>query len=623
MLTIDVETLRATAAGSDFARGVATHVLAACEDIHRTPLISIEKEAGRDVMLPTARRLFSRVTTLAISDCLAGGMKNRLRGGREILAAAGFPDWNPGHFLDAAEMMTAVALGYGWFGAVMTAADRERVREALIDKGLRPGLAAIEADAFWVTARHNWNTVCCGGMIVAALALRREAPALCDTVLDHCRPAMAAGLSAYGTDGGYPEGPSYWEFATRYAALAHAALLEAGLIEQVPPALARSWRFSRDMTAPSGEVFDCGDTDARVPRSPVLGWLARISGDVEAAAWQGVAPGEPSALDLLWCGADAAPKGMPSLASSPSPLGGEGPGNGMRGVPQAQNSGNSLVSSGLSCREGEPRISPALRPNEGRRESGKTAYPETGAAPYVHAYEPAGMSVLRCGRGWAGLKGGGNAANHAHLDLGVFLYEIDGIRFASDLGRENYAVPGYFDPKRRFSYFRTRTEAHGTLRFGEREQTLAMRGRLLGTAARPERLGVAYALEDAGGVAWRRGLQLRDDGRLAVVDEVEARVRLTWQVYTLAQVTIAGRKAMLRRGGVSVSAAIVEPEEEAWHSAPACSPPGESDNSAYTRLWFETQHPGRLRVDFLPEGAGEAGAIAPIAEWGLSMPAGG
>ena len=149
------------------------------------------------------------------------------------------------------------------------------------------------------------------------------------------------------------------------------------------------------------------------------------------------------------------------------------------------------------------------------------------------------------------------------------------------------------------------------------------RGRLLGTAARPERLGVAYALEDAGGVAWRRGLQLRDDGRLAVVDEVEARVRLTWQVYTLAQVTIAGRKAMLRRGGVSVSAAIVEPEEEAWHSAPACSPPGESDNSAYTRLWFETQHPGRLRVDFLPEGAGEAGAIAPIAEWGLSMPAGG
>lgn len=236
------------------------------------------------------------------------------------------------------------------------------------------------------------------------------------------------------------------------------------------------------------------------------------------------------------------------------------------------------------------------------------------------------MAVLRGGRGWAGLKGGRNDANHAHLDLGSFLYEVDGIRFASDLGREDYAVPGYFDPQKRFSYFRTRTEAHGTLRIDGREQSLAMQTRLLGTAARPGRLAVAYALaEPESAIAWRRGLQLREDGQLAVIDEVEAESahRLTWQVHTLAEVTIAGRRALLRRGGVSVTAAIVEPEDEAWQAAPARSPPGESDNSAYTRLWFETDGRARLRVDFLPEGAGEMGVIAPIAEWGLNMQAAG
>ena len=675
MLTIDVEKLRATAAGSVFTRRVAAHVLADCERIHAEPLIKIEMEPGRKVMLPTARRLFQRVTTLAIGDCLAGGMRNRLRGRREIAEACAFPDWNPTHFLDTAEMMAAVALGLFWFGPVMGEVERRAVREALIDKGLRPGLEAFDADAFWVTARHNWNTVCCGGMIVAAVVLRQEARGLSDTVLERCREAMAAGLSAYGADGGYPEGPSYWEFATRYAVLAHAALLEAGLIDRVQPSLAKSWRFARDMTAPSGAVFDCGDTDAQVPRSPVLGWLARISNDPDAAAWQRAAPGEPSALDLLWCGPEAACDGTTSLPPAPSRLGAEGRGSGMRGMPQAHMAKDSKASTAPSPADqsGEPHISPALRTPEegregatatssiggrpvdagseigeqaiaapphltlratfsppGRREEAETACPDsnedTAAIPYIHAYEPAGMAVLRCGRAWAGLKGGRNDANHAHLDLGSFLYEIDGIRFASDIGRENYAVPGYFDPIKRFSYFRTRTEAHGTLRIDGREQSVAMQARLLGTAARPDRLAVAYALaEPESAVSWQRGLQLRGDGRLAVVDEVEAdgAQRLTWQIHTLAEVTLAGRRALLRRDGVSVAADIIEPEEEAWQAAPARSPPGESDNSAYTRLWFETDGPARLRVDFSPEGAGEVGVLAPISEWGLGIQAGG
>ena len=33
---------------------------------------------------------------------------------KELRAAAAFPDWNPSHFLDTAEMTHAFAIGYDW-----------------------------------------------------------------------------------------------------------------------------------------------------------------------------------------------------------------------------------------------------------------------------------------------------------------------------------------------------------------------------------------------------------------------------------------------------------------------------------------------------------------------------
>ena len=46
------------------------------------------------------------------------------------------------------------------------------------------------------------------------------------------------------------------------------------------------------------------------------------------------------------------------------------------------------------------------------------------------AYEPAGVAVLRAGSAWLVLKGGRNDVNHAHLDLGTFVLEMAGRRFA-------------------------------------------------------------------------------------------------------------------------------------------------------------------------------------------------
>ena len=59
------------------------------------------------------------------------------------------------------------------------------------------------------------------------------------------------------------------------------------------------------------------------------------------------------------------------------------------------------------------------------------------------------------------VKGGDNKAPHAHLDLGSFVLDAGGVRWAADLGPDDYNLPGYFG-KQRWGYYRMRTESHNT-----------------------------------------------------------------------------------------------------------------------------------------------------------------
>ena len=49
---------------------------------------------------------------------------------------------------------------------------------------------------------------------------------------------------------------------------------------------------------------------------------------------------------------------------------------------------------------------------------------------------------------FVGIKAGTNRVNHSHLDLGTFVLDALGQRWAVDLGGDNYNLPGYFGNKR-------------------------------------------------------------------------------------------------------------------------------------------------------------------------------
>jgi len=520
-------------------------------------------EPRRPVLLPTSRRVLDRVQLLGVLDAIEGGTPRYVeRALAEVRAAIGFPDWNPSHFLDVAEMGHAVGLAYDWFHDRMDPDLRAAVRKALVEKALRPGLDQFARRTFWTTATHNWNLVCCGGLTAAALAVGTEAPEAAE-VLDRCLAAARAGFSSYGPDGGWEEGPGYWQYATVYAvtllaALEGAGVSDRGLIES--PGFARTGDFAAHMTAPSGRAFNFGDGGERVGRTPHLLWLAARTGDPAAAFAETVRTDAPAPLDLLWAG------------PAPPP--------------------------------------PAAR-------AARFRHVETAA--FRGAWGDPGAT-------WFAIKGGDTAVNHGSLDLGTFVAEFMGERFAVDLGPDDYALPGYFDRRRRYAYYRNASAGQNVLTLGGADQRLGAKASITGFGDGDDFAFAIVNLDAATpDVRHRRGGALIGRRHVALVDEVETarRTTLEWRMHTRAAVETQGPVARLTQGRAVVFAHLVEPAGAVFTVEDASAPTPENPNTGVRRLMVRRPAgEGRRRIAILltadasPQGATVAAVQRPLAAWG-------
>ena len=164
---------------------------------------------------------------------LTGDARFFARAKNDLLTVAAFPDWNPGHFLSVGEMSFAVAIGYDWLYQQLQPSERAVIRQALLAKSLSLARSAyISASPTsralsWVINTNNWNQVCNGGVLSAALAIAEDEPALAREVIAGVRVSMPRGLAAYSPDGATPEGPGYWTYGTTYAVIAFAELESA------------------------------------------------------------------------------------------------------------------------------------------------------------------------------------------------------------------------------------------------------------------------------------------------------------------------------------------------------------------------------------------------------------
>ncbi len=471
-----------------------------------------------------------------------------------MLKACSFPDWNPSHFLDTAEMTCAMAVGYDWTFDALDADARRTIERAVVRLGLEPGIKVYEGGGWWAKCDHNWNQVCNGGMLAGALAIGDVEPEPLRFILPHAVRSLPRALASYAPDGNWGEGPGYWNYATDYTAFGLDALDTAlgtdfGLGRT--PGLSKAGQMPMTLAGPTGLFFnhaDCGENSRRRPMACMF-WLARKFRDESFAADEhaSLVSGKASPWHIVWY----APARADVLATRP--------------------------------------LDTLLRG-------------DVPVAVFRSAWNDANAL-------WVAVKAGHNTVNHAHLDLGQFVVDALGVRWVTDLGSDDYDLPGYFG-KQRWSYYRLNSQSHGVPLIAGRDQdpkgTAEMAGYHSGETGGQALIDLTGAYK-AQADRVLRGVALTRNRRAVLVQDeftLKTPAEITWGVTTYAEIRLAEpRRAVMRKDGKELVVRLAAPEAAAFAVESAERPKPEKTNAGAKRLVVRT--PGaaggtRIAVLFSP-----------------------
>lgn len=89
-------------------------------------------------LLTVSRDALSRIGILSTVFSISKEQRFLDKLNEEIIAVCSFSDWNPTHFLDAAEMAYGVAIGLDWSLNKLPASTVALAKKALVEKALKP-----------------------------------------------------------------------------------------------------------------------------------------------------------------------------------------------------------------------------------------------------------------------------------------------------------------------------------------------------------------------------------------------------------------------------------------------------------------------------------------------------
>lgn len=551
LLDQDLPALRQSIQENPILAGWYQQIHQRAEELLGTPLVSFTRDV-RNHILEKARQVVDRVYHLGLVYRVEQDGRFAARAIEEVLQAARLDSWNPDHFLDTAELTHAVAIGYDWLYPALSPGQRTEIVEALCAKGLNEGNRFYDnpwpvlfhpLDFNWAVCNFNWNQVCNGGLTIGALAVAEEAPALADHTLVSALKSIPRAMAEFGPDGGWAEGPRYWEYTTTYTTYFLAALESAIGGDIIAPLLQtpgfdKTGLFRLHMIGPSGKTFNFADSRDTLDRSHQMFWMGKKFRQ-PVYAWNAERSTRALPFDLLWY--DATQQG-PKAAGLP--------------------------------------LDACFRRVE-------TVF-------LRGAWEDPNASYV-------GFKGGNNAVNHGHLDLGSFVLDTHGRRWALDLGPDDYSLPFYFEWGKT-TYYRLGTRGHNTLLINGRNQRWDAAAPVVAFHSEPEcafgvvDLSQAYNLPKS---RLLRGIALLQRQNVVLQDtlRLETPAEVVWQMHTEAEVELHPRSATLRDGGETLTVQLLEPGNAVLDVASAEAPPPETQQPTIHKLEIRiSAPPGESRI---------------------------
>jgi len=515
-------------------------------------------------LLDKSREALRRLFFLSYTYRITSDRKYAERAEKEMLAISAFSDWNPSHFLDVAEMTTAMAIGYDWLFDYLSPASRSAIKTAIVEKGIRPSLDT-KNNANWLTVEHNWNQVCNTGMAYGAIAVYEDEPELAKQIINRSINSIPGAMKDYGPDGIYPEGYGYWGYGTSFNVLFISALeklfgKDFGLSEK--PGFLKTAGFLENMTGPTGYPFNYSDAGQEGGLEPAMFWFAAKTKD-------------PS---LLWVERSRLFKDNPTSFVQ------------NRILPALLIWGNGINLGAIKPPSSTFWIGQGKNPIALMR----TSWTDSNAV-YVAA------------------KGGSGSINHAHMDVGSFIMDANGERWAMDFGRQEYEsleskglqIFGRTQDAQRWTVFRYINQVHNTLTINDKHQKVAGYAPIISSSAAPELTNAVIDISAAykGDLMKAiRSISLVHKQSVSVRDEIEAAdtiATIRWTLLTPAQVSITGKNmAELTQHGKKLIIKVEEPAGISMKTWPTDPPPNDYDapNPGTTRVGFEITIPARAKT---------------------------
>lgn len=532
------------------------------------PVLTYKKEGKR--LLNVSREAIRRIIALTIaSKTNVDGDRFKRRAELELLALANFSDWNPTHFLDVGEMTTALALGYDWLYSELTPEARGVLRKAILDKGLKVGNDPKLPNTNWYRQEMNWNQVCFAGLAIGALAIADDEPSEAANMLEQVRENIVYGLKTYAPEGVYAEGPGYWGYGTTYQVLLNESLMSAlgtdwGLGDS--PGFRSTAEYLVEMTGPTLKFFNYSDGKEAASLEPAL----------YALAWKQNKP------DLLYYQDRILKIGLKKSSFHHD-----------RFFPLI------AIFSKNFKKPSVPRI--------------PLNWKGDGAQPLAVFRSDWTTTAL-----FLAVKGGSASLSHAHMDAGSFVLDRDGVRWASDLGMQDYFslesknvdLWTRKQASQRWDVFRIGPFTHNTLTIGDQLHQVSGEGKIVnfldGDTPKVDLdlssvfSGQATQVTRSFSVLKRRRIEVLDS-----VKGVPAGTVVRWNITTTAKVSLHGATATLEKNGKTLKVKLLEPTGSKWQVRSADPPPHDYDagNPGVSLLSAEVAAPttGDLTIRVLAE----------------------
>ena len=372
-------------------------------------------------------------------------------------------------------------------------------------------------------------------------------------------------MKSFAPDGGWGEGPFYWNHATQAnCQFLHAVSTALGtdFDLKATPGFSKTDSFWMHVNGPSGLLFNFADSFEPTFGAAQMMWFAREFRHPWAAAREAnVDERQVNAFHLIW-------------------------------------------SDALETAKPDPKF-----PTD-------ALFRGTEAAFFRSAWDDPKAVYI-------GFKGGDNQASHAHLDLGGFVLDAGGQRWAVDLGGDSYGLPAYFGEKR-WDYFRLNTKSHNTLTIDGKDQDPKAKAQIVAFRASPTHsfavadLTQAYATQVT---AARRGVALLDRRRVVVQDELtlSAPGEVAWKVLTRATISVDDATAVLKQAGATLTVRVLEPSGAKFEVKDASAPPPQNPNRGVSALVLRVAAQAKAtRIVVLLEPGSRLTAppnVEPLDEW--------